>query len=149
MGQALPDIRALQLIAVMEVTQMANARSSSGWFVQHPAVLPICLLVGMVAVLYTGALQMPADSSLPRMITCDAPGGGTTASALEGTAAFSNNSAGVIVGFETDPSQAHNGFDCAAEAGRPCKRQGGLHEGNTPENHRKSRNNGRRLHGDD
>src|ERR1700722_4168673 len=73
------------------------------------ALLPILGIAAVVIVLCSGALQTEAgDSSTPGFTSFDAPGAGTTASSLEGTAAFSINTAGDIAGFETDSSGVHH-----------------------------------------
>src|ERR1700679_4255478 len=73
--------------------------------------LPVLGLAAMVMLLSGGAPRTEtADGTGSGFTTFDAPGAGTTASALQGTAAFSINAAGDIAGFETDSSGVHHGF---------------------------------------
>jgi hypothetical protein len=75
------------------------------------ASLPVLGLLAAVILLCGGILQTETDDSVaPSFTTFNAPGAGTTASALQGTAAFGINAAGDIAGFETDENGVHHGF---------------------------------------
>lgn len=78
--------------------------------------LPAIGFAALMAVLSGNAPQtQPADSSVAGLTAFDATGAGTTASALQGTAAFGINASGEVAGIETDTAGVHHGFVRAAD----------------------------------
>jgi hypothetical protein len=89
---------------------MRQVRSVLHLLAKSLLVLPLFGIAALVIALLSGWLQTESDGAMLGFTAFNAPGAGTTASMLQGTAAFSINTSGDIAGFETDSKGVHHGY---------------------------------------